>query len=211
MAEYTDDIFIVFRGSDEKQDWIRNFTYDMIPYKSLGMCHKGFYLSFYDIWLLIVDKLITMPKKNLIPIGHSLGGVLANLATIELIIADYLGNPKATYTFGQPKGCNKQLRDFVDRNFKEYYRMVNNNDIAPRVPSQIQGFYHCGKRLYATRNKIIKTDISKWELIKDRFYGFIEAITEPGLEYLKDHPIQTYIEAIETTMYNFKVNEKDTF
>ena len=58
--------------------------------------------------------------------GHSLGAALATLC------AGRYGRAQGVYTFGSPRVGNENFKQHLD---VEIYRIVNNDDIVPRLPS----------------------------------------------------------------------------
>jgi triacylglycerol lipase len=121
-------LVIVFRGSDEIQDWNINTQAFQTDFNNLGKIHSGFKKAFVSIR----DKLIEHIKDNELPFfitGHSLGAALANLATSELHTNK---NFDSCYTFGSPRIGNMEFINSIE--CKTIYRIVNNCDIVTTVP-----------------------------------------------------------------------------
>jgi len=73
------------------------------------------------------------PDAQIIVTGHILGGALAVLAAAEIQIK--FKNFQHLYRFGQPKVGNKQFAEFINGLIPSYYRMINQDDAVPHVPS----------------------------------------------------------------------------
>jgi len=83
------------------------------------------------------------PTFQIVFLGHSLGGVLANLAAIDFVLAD--GNPASVsvITFGTPRFANLEFVNWLNSiPFKALDRYVTQGDIVPNLPMKISGFYH---------------------------------------------------------------------
>ena len=92
-----------------------------------GKVHRGFKDALDEVWFDLLTYIIHLDGKGckIWMTGHSLGAALATLA------ADRYRNVQGVYTFGSPR--------VGDDDFKIYYevgafRIINNTDIATRVP-----------------------------------------------------------------------------
>ena len=109
MVRYQGLLWIVYRGSVDKQDWIRDFYafYDPFLHDSLGPIHPGFYEGLPTT----VEKILNFAKPDdLIGItGHSLGAGRASQATGLLALA---GRPPITggrAVYGEPHSGGDEL------------------------------------------------------------------------------------------------------
>lgn len=144
----TDNIVVVFRGSDALKDWFANFqaVYDPGPLKNTK-AHEGFQDSLFPAVIGItnlLDSVLSKDKKIWIT-GHSLGGALSSLYAGMLIENKY--RVYGIYTFASPRPGNEAFR--VGLNHKiigPHYRVVNFGDIVPHIPPE--PFYsHPGARI----------------------------------------------------------------
>jgi len=145
----TDDYYVIFRGTMEKDEWKQNFRGEQsifsIPnqgFNNLGKVATGF-IEVYtrkdptpnSNLLSIADLIGTIFNKSKLPTtakifvsGHSLGGALATMATRHLLAM----NLKPTlYTYASPRVGDKDLAEPLAKT--ECYRVANSEDIVPYV------------------------------------------------------------------------------
>ncbi|MCI5123478.1 MAG: lipase family protein, partial [Candidatus Electrothrix sp. AR5] len=168
---------LAFRGT-ETEDY-KNILTDVIVLKrpldalyktdsnECGMVHGGFLTALNNIWgscLLDVDKvpeikieyigtkgvgdaieMIHQNNSRLYVTGHSLGGAMATLAAYRLKKKYPV---KAMYTVGSPRVLSHGAVE-IDSDPCPYYRIVNAQDLVPRVP--LFGFQHVGQEVYLTK------------------------------------------------------------
>jgi triacylglycerol lipase len=139
-----------------------------------GKVHRGFKEALEEVWpdlLPYIRKLHDKGCKIWIT-GHSLGGALATL------FASRYGNAQGVYTFGSPRVGN----EVFNKNFEaKIYRIVNNDDIVPRVPPPGK-YVHVGKLKFIDSDGIIRDTIIENEMSfddsRDDPYG-LENTTQP--------------------------------
>src|SRR5262249_5655556 len=112
---------------------------------STVLVHAGFQFALNTVWEDIEVCLHSYRKKfPMSPIfftGHSLGAAFATLAT-----ARFGGSRVALYTFGSPRGGNREFCQQVRKSADlGVYRFVNNADIMTTVPPGEKAYEHtCG-------------------------------------------------------------------
>lgn len=205
-------VIIAFRGTDEREDWIDNgglLAVDFPRGRSLapvGRVHSGFYKAFLDIWedkgpndqftLKEVLKQEEYRKKAFWVTGHSLGGALASLCSFHFAYYDipFYG----TYTYGQPRSCDRQLMRMFNMEAKgRYFRFQNNNDIVSRIPQRLAGYSHVGTFIYIDTDDNLTTDIGFWFQFEDRVDGVKEFLTQLKGGVFRDHDMSAYIACLE--------------
>ncbi|KIY71939.1 alpha/beta-hydrolase [Cylindrobasidium torrendii FP15055 ss-10] len=79
--------------------------------------------------------------KNIILVGHSLGGALAQLDSLffALQIPDAVIK---TRTFGMPRVGNSAFAELIDSHATDFVRVVNRHDVVPILPGRGLGFAH---------------------------------------------------------------------
>jgi len=141
-------IVVSFRGSSDIVNWLNDFDVTQVsyPYCSGCMVHKGF----YDTWNILkadvmgeVWRLHNQHKGYVtVTTGHSLGGALATLAGID--IEKNVSGKVYTWNLGSPRVGNKAFSQWYlgSAEIAHSQRIVNNRDIVPHTPAEIQNYYH---------------------------------------------------------------------
>ncbi|MBA0858716.1 hypothetical protein Goshw_030212, partial [Gossypium schwendimanii] len=124
---------------------------DKIDIRSLDM------IAYHMVREKLRSLLEEHKNAKFIVTGHSLGGALAILFPIVLVIHEenkVMEKLLAVYTFGQPRVGNRQLGKFMeahlDHPVPKYFRVVYCNDLVPRLPYDDKTFLykHFGACLY---------------------------------------------------------------
>ena len=177
-SENRQEIWIVFRGTANEKEWLYDFTYSQVDFKSknyanqddyilntgvLLKCHKGFssiFTSFKNTLIGKVDNLRNLNSNtNIFITGHSLGAALATLTTLELYFKK-IDNVR-TYVFGSPRVCYFENPHILHIN--NFYRVSNTCDLVSSLPLSVMPnlkqpkvpflYTHVGKPIYFTENR----------------------------------------------------------
>jgi len=157
-------IIISFRGSSSIQNWISDFTFIPVATNYLGVHINNFkvHSGIFSVYNTFKDRIInpnnTSPfdvlndldsnkNANVYITGHSLGGALAVLFTLELVYR--LGYPKENitmYNYAAPRAGNSVFAETYDAKVntlsrKNSIRFVNDNDLVPRLPIERLGSF----------------------------------------------------------------------
>jgi len=108
--------------------------------------HKGFSEQhatastqiFAEVKRLIAQK----GAKQVITVGHSLGGALAILSALSIRLQLPANIAVTSTTFGAPRVGNKEFANFFDSKISSLSRVNNKNDIVPIIPGRHLGFVH---------------------------------------------------------------------
>ena len=192
-------ISAIFRGTDEIADWLDNLNIVPIP-GPFGKVHKGFHDALMDVWPMMRQAIRRMRPSNQIyrPLwlaGHSLGGALATIAASTLVDEDetFFG----VYTFGSPRCGDKEFaRVYKIEAGERTFRFQNNNDIVSRVPARAMSYRHVGKFVYITESERLVDDVGFWYQFLDAVRGVVADIGSKGLDSIKDHRVDNYVDAI---------------
>lgn len=155
-----------------------------------GKVHRGFLRAFKSIEFTLADALMQLPeqsRKNLFITGHSLGGALACLAASRFPC-------RMVATFGSPRVGNRRFaRQFGLTNAGKYFRVVNRSDVVPRVPIPVR-FVHTGVPI------VICHDGQLWPRppLSVRLVAFVRNVLRGRAVSVADHPIDRYVEALQT-------------
>ncbi len=194
-------IVAAFRGTDEPADWLDNIN-ALSMEGPIGRVHNGFQKALMDIWPGMKSRIRAHRRDAVgrhLPLwltGHSLGGAMATLAAAELIQADepFFG----VYTYGQPRvGDRGFARVFNVEAKSRFFRFQNNNDIVTRVPARLMNYSHVGSFVYISAEMQLSWDIGRWYQFLDAVKGAIDDIGDIGLDGVKDHNIDKYIQGID--------------
>jgi triacylglycerol lipase len=171
------NIWIIFRGSKEVSDWMKNIEYDQTLFKksiskqtklfdleNSPKVHSGFlniYKSFRNDILDFTDK---YKPDNIFVFGHSAGSALGVITSVDIFNIYQQKNltiPLVIYTFASPRIGDTLFAKYVDSIIK-IYRLVNTDDIAVSNPPATSPNYddyknpliyeHCGFPLYSQIN-----------------------------------------------------------
>ncbi|WP_071517990.1 lipase family protein [Geitlerinema sp. PCC 9228] len=210
IAGKEDIIFVVFRGTDEAEDWRTNTRLaqtlwktrqgEESPYYPSGMVHRGFAAALDRIWYPISERVNWFRDQNqtLWVSGHSLGGALASLSLARFREENI--DVRGAYTFGQPRVFNRRFAKQLDADFQsKYFRFVNNNDVICRVPF-LFNYAHGGTLRYFNAQGQLLENMPWWQRAFDRVYGRFLDLGEPGTDGFKDHDIELYIQNLKKNL-----------
>ncbi|KAL8673709.1 MAG: hypothetical protein Q9168_001870 [Polycauliona sp. 1 TL-2023] len=134
--------------------------------KTLPRCdnckvHAGFMASWRHSRPQLIgeleDLLVEYPSYRLTLVGHSLGGAVAALASLEFHAMGW--NPQVT-TFGEPRVGNHEMMEYIDGAFYHqsqssksvaYRRVTHVNDPVPQLPPKEFGYRTHGEELYISK------------------------------------------------------------
>ncbi|MGB0506315.1 MAG: lipase family protein [Pikeienuella sp.] len=203
LVEHEKFICLVFRGTDEWQDWLDNLSALSVelPY---GDFHSGFHESCEDVWNPLFREYQRARKKEARPlyiVGHSLGGGMATVAAAKLVEMDLPFS--GVYTFGQPRATKRETARMISKECSgRYFRFHNNSDLVTRMPARLMNYSHVGQCVYITEDGEFETNPGFWFRFLDFASGAVEEIKEQLLEngdlnLMEDHMMTSYISKIE--------------
>jgi hypothetical protein len=132
--------------------------------------HMGFMASWRNAREAVLPALKAAreahPGYSVHLIGHSLGGAVAALAALELTLSLGWGDVMVT-TFGEPRVGNKQLAEYIDRNFGlsndedqrdteglSYRRVTHAGDPVPLLPLTEWGYRSHAGEVYIEKSDL---------------------------------------------------------
>lgn len=206
LVEHENYLALVFRGTDERADWIDNLN--AFPEQALfGAFHRGFLHSVMDIWDTLFSQYSVLngqKPRGLFLTGHSLGGAMATVASSILIQQDEAFT--STYTFGQPRVVTRDTARVYNVEAKsKTYRFQNNNDIVTRAPARVMGYSHVGTFLYITHQRQIHQDPGRWLQFLDSTSGAMESLKEKGIDAVEDHGMKHYLDSVQA--WDFAIDD----
>lgn len=158
---------IVFRGSKDAEDWIRDVEAVPVWDYALGFVHAGFLAGVRDV----LGALASTAGKDIVVTGHSLGGARARILAGLLA---YSGQPvKQCCVFGSPRPGFANLARILQKSGTPMASYRNRNDPVPLVPFMGGLYQH-----------------------PDQWVALDAAPPADDLEPLRDHHIARYQEGL---------------
>ncbi len=148
---------LVFRGTQRSFEMFKDLLTLQVPYQhpateeSLGLVHFGFWTLYFKQLAEAVREAVQGldPSKPLVLTGHSLGGALANLAALDLVLRQPHWQSKVhVYTYGAPRVGDRTFAENHSQWVPNHYRIVNLADLVPMTPLSellIVSFVHGGE------------------------------------------------------------------
>ena len=211
IVEMSDSIIIAFRGTDSIRDWITDarFLRKLLVEEANGdRCevHAGFLDAYESIVNALSDRLraIVVGDRPVFITGHSLGGALAVLCALELKHQKF--NIAQVYTFGQPRVGNAAFARLCDWTLAgNYFRVVYQEDIVPRVPhlpTFTDSYRHAGmENIFPSSGAAYVASPSLWRLLASDAWGIYRAFTiskfAGAIDPVMDHKMKNYLTALE--------------
>ena len=221
LYEEEGQLIVSFRGTDPKKlmNLLRGgFT---IPTIGTPITNEFLLTGFKSAYMKIrkgVRENINqrVRKENLKQVhfcGHSLGGVMAHLCTMDYIKNPLPSRPDIGFlaTFGQPGSGLPGFAQETDRIIRDkvkYSRFVNGNDVIPRYPNDIMKL-HAGKlrKINYSQGRASSANgeaepQSFWEMEKEQLRSLLakgdeEFATLSNGWSLHDHQIKLYMFALD--------------
>ena len=161
-------ILVTFRGTSDFGDVLIDISAVPKDLGELGYVHAGFsraYASVREALLAVVARGCGGRGEGweVLFTGHSLGGALATLASLDMArvgggvetsltgeelphgAAPLRGISVLACTFGAPRVGSARLCALCDEWVPRAWRVYSTSDIVPTVPpTSLWGFYHCG-------------------------------------------------------------------
>lgn len=169
FGEKNDELWIVFRGSDDWKDWVQNFDTNGIDINS-GTMHQGTYEDHIKVSRHCLSEI--KKNKKVFITGHSKGGMQA-LILYYFAKLNYPSKDITCLAYAPAKTMSKRFLDFM----KDAYTIINGEDYICKLPQW--KFKHMGKII-----RIGKRDLLLW-------IPFIRIIG------VKDHYPEKYLKEIQ--------------
>src|SRR5215467_13673120 len=153
LDEQNKRVIVAFRGTQFVHDWFDDFDFIPAPYAAVpgrGTVHSGFqlvYMSLRQNLLGLVNQYAPGYRQLLI-VGHSLGGALCALAAPDLLNQDSAANlSPIVYTLAEPRVGHDDFVTFYNTHVNVCYRIVNVWDVVPHLPPDLADYEHEGSEL----------------------------------------------------------------
>ena len=159
-------IDICFKGTSTFNDICFNFDiYPRIFINENIRIHNGFlkkYLSMKNNIIKTINFIVHNKTNKIREIsfnGHSSGGAIANIASLDMSYIYENYNIKCV-TFGAPRVGNKEFMDEYNKRIKNSLRVVNKNDIITYVPLPIIYTHNHKPMIITNHHSLISTSPS---------------------------------------------------
>ncbi len=188
---------LVFRGSQQLQNWLFNLNLWPTRWPPGGIVHQGFTQALFAVWKEVDACLAEIPGPVFYT-GHSLGAALATLAAT-------LRPPHALYTFGSPQIGDKHFAECCQS--IPAYRVVNHRDIVAQLPfsvATILDFRPVGELHYITHHQQMWINPSSEIVNSDRILDHLlqdNGYFKPA-HFLSDHAPVNYVAHLERLLYD---------
>lgn len=131
-----------------------------------AMVHQGFSIAYGAIaprLLAVLSDLQAAKRRPVFLTGHSLGGALATVCSLDLFVALGLTRREIfVSTFGSPRVGNRAFRELYDESVPVHWRMVVGPDVVAKLPKV--GYAHAGKKVLITVDGDLFMDPNSLEL-----------------------------------------------
>ncbi len=151
----TGAILVCLRGTQTPREWLANFTAVPTPFAlvpGFGQVHLGFQRMHRSVRDTIGAGLNNVPANTRITVlGHSLGGAMSILAAVDL--RRNFARPNVDVcTVGGPRVGKMDFRRSFNNEIARCFRVTNQFDIVPHVPTLITGWNHVGEEIEVDGN-----------------------------------------------------------
>lgn len=188
ILEQEEATIVAFRGTANFRDAITD-----LECRRECHIHSGFKKAFESIAIALVEKLCDRPiAKPLFFAGHSLGGAQAVLAA--WFFHDHYPQAQC-YTFGQPRVGDSKFAGMCKERFGDrHWRLVNEEDIVPRLPGYLMGYRHSGQEAFFPSLGGMRFGSPLWmKLLSDIYGTYLDFRANHEVAQLRDHAVNRYI------------------
>ena len=151
----TGAVLVCIRGTQTPSEWLANFTavpnpFSLVP--GFGLVHLGFERIHRSVRDSIASGLNGVPADTrLTALGHSLGGAMAILAAVDLK-RNFGRISVDVCTVGGPRVGKIDFRRSFNAEIADCFRVTNQFDIVPHVPSLVTAWNHVGEEIEVDGN-----------------------------------------------------------
>eukprot|EP00698_Gefionella_okellyi_P003396 TRINITY_DN13178_c0_g1_i2.p1 TRINITY_DN13178_c0_g1~~TRINITY_DN13178_c0_g1_i2.p1 ORF type:complete len:279 (+),score=26.82 TRINITY_DN13178_c0_g1_i2:85-921(+) len=108
------------------------------------LVHDGWYHGWMELRKLVTtnisNALRDYPTASVWVTGHSLGGSMAEICSVDLALQ--LGVPVHVYGFGTPRVGNTAWAELVEKTLTTHFRVTHSRDLIPLYPPRWAGYHH---------------------------------------------------------------------
>jgi triacylglycerol lipase len=201
------NIIVAFKGSSCPRDFVQDAKARQVTEllwttaDAVAKVHTGFLEDFEAIAGKVVSVVRAMiaTSGQATPVyitGHSLGGALAILCALEF--ARQKIPVAGVYTFGQPRVGNNVFAGIYNEALHDRtFRIVNQNDIVPRLPWVWRKYWHCGQLVFLPVGGGWALNPAWWTVVLSDVLGLYGAYRNREDVLIREHFIDAYQKRIE--------------
>ncbi len=144
------DLIVGIRGTQTPEEWVANFTaipnsFNEVP--GFGAVHLGFERMWRKVRASVATSLAPLPSAARITfLGHSLGGAMAVLGAVDAK-SNFGKTNVDVCTLGGPRVGKIRFRVNFNNLIERCFRVTNQGDVVPHVPSVITAWNHTGTEI----------------------------------------------------------------
>jgi len=164
-SEKLNILIVCFAGTEFFTEWLDNFDIRQTKPHFIPVEYNIFlHIQHYNLYNTLRTELIDCIKSCInsetviICTGHSLGGSVASICFVDMIINNLL-KKRTMYTFAASRTGNTEFANMIDKE-NTAFRVANTEDLVPTLPPPIfdKLIYTHYKGMYFTKNM---EDLSK--------------------------------------------------
>lgn len=144
----TGALLICLRGTQTPEEWLKNFTAiprTLVLAPEFGLVHLGFQQMYEAIQASVLHGIDSLLAPRLTVLGHSLGGAIGLVCATDL--QRNHGLQPDVCTVGGPRVGKRTFRDHFDVAVPRAFRVTNQFDVVPHLPSAVLGWNHVGTEI----------------------------------------------------------------
>jgi hypothetical protein len=191
FGKYTNinEYVLAFEGSQDNKDLLIDLQIaQLVPYKHYPdvKVHAGFWKSYLAIADEVHKLLISHKVENLFVTGHSLGGALATIASLDIV--EELGIKNVSMiSLGAPRVGNAEYADLYSSMINNYYRLTHASDTVVHLPYMYLNYKHIPHEIfYPKRGSLVsETYPKRGSLVSETYPKRVSLIIYDSLEYIE--------------------------
>ena len=215
VCHYDNHLVVVFRGTESTRDVLTDLNAIRVgmplpnmPESKYPLVHWGFLNQFNELRPEldpIIEKYvkkmndIKMEEIDIIFTGHSLGGALATIASLNYA-SIYPNINVSCVTFGSPRVGDAVFRNYFSENIVNSCRFVNDNDPIPCIPTAWR-YRHVDGCVWIHEDTV-KNEITAWRSWRF-FKNYMLSFVGYGYDASKDHSCQGYVDDLDYLPDNY--------
>jgi hypothetical protein len=189
---------LAFEGSQDNKDLIIDLQIaQLVPYKHYpdAKVHSGFWKSYLAVSNKIYKVLISHKVKDLFITGHSLGGALATIASLDIV--EELGIKNVSMvSLGAPRVGNAEYAGLYSSMLNNYYRLTHASDTVVHLPYMYLNYRHIPHEIFYPKRGLSQSETyPKRGLSQSETYPKRELLTHKSVSFVIYEPLE-YVECL---------------